>query len=186
MNVAFATIPGWTSGTWTADTSTSEIGFSVRLLGVLTVKGRFNRFHITIRTGHHPLGSNAEATIELGSVDTRNAKRDRHLRSPDFLATGGQPAATYRSTGVRHTAAGWVVDGNLTVHGIERPVQLTAVETVFSTDADGRPRGNFIATARLSRGAFGIDRWTGGGAIIGDKVTVILNVNAVQLEEATR
>ena len=89
------------------------------------------------------------------------------------------PTMSYRSTGIRPTDDGWVVDGELTVHGVTRQVPLAVEVNGFGPDLNDGRRAGFSATAQIHRGDFGIDRWTGGGAVVGDKVSISLEIAAV-------
>jgi polyisoprenoid-binding protein YceI len=181
MDVAPATIaiPGYLAGIWKADPVQSEIGFSVRLLMVGKARGRFTSHDVTIVTGEDPLGSSVAATIGLASIDTGIGRRDNHLRSADFFEVEKYPTMSYRSTGIRRTDDGWVIDGELTLHGVTRRVPLAVEVNGFGPDPFGAQRAGFSATAQINRGDFGIDRWTGGGVVVGDKVSISLEIEAV-------
>ncbi len=170
-----ATIPGYRAGTWSVDSAESTIAFSVRQLGS-KVAGRFTGFDITIVTADDPLDSSVSARIDLASIDTGNPKRDTHVRSDTFLDVATHPTARYDSTGVRRGSDGWVIDGELTLHGVTRAVPLIVATVGFGP---GR-RATFSARARISRGGFGIDRWTGGGLVVGDKVPISFEIHAHQ------
>ena len=123
------------------------------------------------------------ATIQLASIETGNAIRDDHLRSADYLEVGTYPTMTYRSTGVRRDADGWIVDGELTLHGVTRPVPLAVEVNGFGPDPFGEQRAGFSATAQFSRREFGIDLTVAldtGGVAVGDTVTVRLEIEAVR------
>jgi len=170
-------IPGYRTGTWKVDPEQSEISFSVRQL-VTKVHGRMTGFDIAIVSGDDPSLSSVSATIDLASVDTGNPKRDEHLRSATFLDVANHPRVTYESTGVRRAGGGWVVDGDLTVHGVTRPVPLAVAATGFAADPDCGGHASFSATAVVDRTDFGIDGWTGGG-VVGTKVRISLAITAV-------
>lgn len=171
-------IPGYQPGTWQADPVRSEIGFSVRTLMAGTVRGRFTGHDVTIVTGETPLSSAVSARIDVASIDTGNGKRDGHLRSADFLAAQTYPTMTYRSAAIRQAGHGWVVDGELTLHGVTRPVPLALEATGFGPGAGGGHRATFTATARINRGDFGIGRYHAGGAGIGSKVSISIRIDA--------
>ena len=184
--VATAPIPGYLAGTWKADPAHSEVGFSGRHLLISNTRGRFTGYHVTIMTAEDPLLSSVTATIDLATVDTRLKMRDDHLRSADYLDVGKYPVMTYRSTGIRLADGGvpgdWVIDGELTLHGVTRPVPLALEVLGFGTDPWGGQRAGFSATARISRRDFGIgwaDGVDAGGAAVADKVSVTLDVEAV-------
>jgi polyisoprenoid-binding protein YceI len=176
---AIVAIPSYLAGIWKADPVHSEIGFSVRLLMAGKVRGRFTSHDVTIVTSEDPLGSSVAATIDLASIATGNKRRDNHLRSADFLEVENYPTMSYRSTSIRQNGDGWIIDGELTLHGVTRQVPLAVEANGFGPDPDGGQRAGFSATAQINRADFGIDRWTGGGAMVGDKVPVSLRIEAV-------
>ena len=180
-------IPGYIAGTWTIDPVHTDVSFIVRHMMVSKVRGRFARVEGQIVTAANPLESAATATIDLASIDTGNEQRDAHLRSPDFLDVEKYPTMTYRSTGIRPSGDGFVVDGELSLHGVTRPVQLAAEIVGFGPDAYGGTRAGFSATAEINRRDFGIDLtlpMTGGGVVVGDKVQLALEVQAVLTDAA--
>ncbi len=175
-------IPGHPAGTWKADPAHSEVAFSARHLMLTKVRGRFTRYDVTIVTSEDPLGSSVTATIDLTSIDTGYGPRDEHLRSADYLETEKYPTMSYRSTGVRRTGDGWVIDGELTLHGVTRQVPLALEVNGSGPDPFGGQRAGFSATAQLSRRDFGIDLsipMDGGGVVVGDKVSISLEIQAV-------
>jgi polyisoprenoid-binding protein YceI len=179
---AAVAIPDYLVGTWKADPVHSDVAFSVRHLMVATVRGRFTGYDITMVTNEDPLGSSVTATIDLASVDTGNPRRDDHISSATFLDAAKHLTMSYRSTGIRQADDGWVVDGELTLHGVTRLVPLAVKQTRFGAGPDGEQRARFSATARINRGEFGIDRWTGGGAVVSDKVAISLEIEAALQE----
>ncbi|HEU5333605.1 MAG TPA: YceI family protein [Actinocrinis sp.] len=177
-----ADIPGYIAGTWKADPAHSEVAFSVRHLMITTTRGRFTAYDVTIVTGDDPLDSCVTASIDLASIDTGLALRDDHLRSADYLEAEKYPTMAYRSTGSRRTADGWAVDGDLTLHGVTRPVRLAVEVNGFAPDGFGGQRAGFSATAQISRREFGIDLTVpmdAGGVAVGDKVSISLEIQAV-------
>ncbi|HEX9506649.1 MAG TPA: YceI family protein, partial [Acidimicrobiia bacterium] len=124
MTATDTVIPGYIAGNWTVDTVHSEVGFTVRHLMVSKVRGHFTDFTGTLVTGENVLDSSVEATIQLASIDTSNADRDAHVRSADFFDVEQYPTLTYRSTGIRAEGDGFVVDGELSLHGVTREVPL--------------------------------------------------------------
>jgi len=179
---ATVAIPGYLAGTWKADPVHSEIAFSVRHLMISKVRGRFTGYDVTIVTSEDPLASSVTATIDLASVDTGNEQRDNHLRSADFLEVEKYPAMTYRSTAMRRADDGWVVDGELTLHGVTRHVPLAVEMNGFGPDPWGGQRAGFSATAQINRRDFGIDLTVpldGGGVGVGVGVGVSLEIQAV-------
>jgi polyisoprenoid-binding protein YceI len=181
---ATSRIPGYHAGTWVIDPTHSEVSFSVRHLMVSKVRGRFARFSGELVTGDDPVDSSVEATVDIASIDTNSEDRDAHLRSPDFLDVERYPSLTYRSTGVRADGGGYVVDGELTLHGVTRPVPLALEVHGFLPESPfGDSRVGFSASAEISRKDFGISNDSpleGGGVVVGDKIQIDLEVEAIR------
>jgi polyisoprenoid-binding protein YceI len=174
--------PGLAAGTWTIDPTHSEVSFTVRHLMVSKVRGTFTGFTGTIHVAADPLASSVEADVDMSTIDTRDANRDNHLRSADFFDTTTHPTMTYRSTSVRPDGGDFVVDGELTLHGVTRPVALSLEFNGVSGDPWGGTRAGFSAETEISRGDFGIDismPLDGGGVVVGDKIKVHLEIEAV-------
>jgi polyisoprenoid-binding protein YceI len=181
-SIATTQIPGYVVGTWDIDASHSTVGFSVRHMMVSKVRGYFRTFSGELVTAEDPTQSTVTATIDLDSIDTRQEQRDAHIRSADFFDVGNHSVMTFRSTGVRTDGGDWVVDGDLTLKGITKPVTLTLELNGFGPDAYGGTRAGFSAKTEISRKAFGVDidmPMDGGGVVIGDKISVELEIEAV-------
>jgi polyisoprenoid-binding protein YceI len=149
---------------------------------VSKVKGRFGSFTGEIVTGANFLDSSVTASIDLNSVDTNNDQRDEHIRSADFLDVANHPALTFTSTGVRPNGADYIVDGELSLHGVTRPAELHVELSGSGPDAYGGTRVGFSATATINRSDFGIDismPLDGGGVVVGDKIQIALEVEGV-------
>jgi polyisoprenoid-binding protein YceI len=175
-------IPGYVVGTWDIDATHSTVGFSVRHMMVSKVRGYFREFSGEIVTAADPADSTVTATIDLGSIDTRQEQRDAHIRSADFFDAENHPQMTFRSTAVRTDGADWVVDGELTIKGATRPVSLALELNGFGPDAYGGVRAGFSAKTDINRNEFGVDikmPMDGGGVVVGDKITVELEIEAV-------
>lgn len=175
--------PGYVTGTWKADPAHSEIAFSVRHLMISKVHGRFTGYGVTVVTNEDLLSSTVTATIDLASVDTGHEQRDEHLRSAEYLDVEEHPTMTYRSTGVRRTEDGLVVDGDLTLHGVTRNVPLAVEVNGFGPDPWGGRRAGFSATAQIDRRDFGVDLTVpmdGGGVALGHKISISLEIQAVR------
>ena len=175
-------IPGYKAGTWTIDPSHSEVGFSVRHLMVSKVKGNFETFEGSLTIGENPLESSVTAEVDLNSINTRDAGRDAHLKSADFFETEAHPKLTFASTSVIADGDDFKVTGDLTIKGITKPVVLDLEFNGVHPDPWGGTRSGFSATTEISRKAFGVDfeiPMDGGGVVVGDKITVGLEVEAV-------
>ncbi|MGZ4648053.1 MAG: YceI family protein, partial [Blastococcus sp.] len=144
-------IPGYVVGTWDIDAAHSTVGFSVRHMMVSKVRGYFRDFSGEIVTAEDPTQSTVTATIDLGSIDTRQEQRDAHIRSADFFNVETHPQMTFRSTAVRTDGADWVVDGELSLKGNTKPVTLTLELNGFGPDAYGGTRAGFSARTEISR-----------------------------------
>ncbi len=175
-------IPGYVAGTWDIDATHSTVGFSVRHMMVSKVRGYFRTFSGVLVTAEDPAESTVEATIDMDSIDTRQEQRDAHIRSADFFDVGNHTVMTFRSTGVRADGADWVVTGDLTIKGITKGVELDLELNGFGPDAYGGYRAGFSAKTEISRKAFGVDidmPMDGGGVVVGDKISVELEIEAV-------
>lgn len=166
-----------TAGTWTVEPIHSEVGFSVRHLGLSKVRGRFNSFGGTLTIGADGTAS-VEASVDMSSVDTNNSDRDAHLRSTDFFDAEHHPQMTFRSTNVSdHT-----LDGDLTINGVTRAVGFDLEFHGVAVDGYGTTRAGFSATARIQRSDFGIDFNAPlgvDGMLIGDAIDISLEIQAV-------
>jgi polyisoprenoid-binding protein YceI len=177
-------IPGYVAGTWDIDPVHSDVSFSVRHMMVSKVRGKFLTFSGEIVTGEDLTGSSVIAAIDATSIDTNNEQRDGHIRSADFFDVENHPQWTYRSTGVRVDGDEIVVDGELTIKGVTRQVPLKLELGGFGPDAfnpEGT-RAGFSASTSIDRNDFGVDiklPMDGGGVVVGDKVQINLEIEAV-------
>ena len=170
------------AGTWTIDPSHSEVGFSVRHLMVSKVKGNFETFEGTVTVANDPLESSVTATVDLNSINTRDAQRDGHLRSADFFEVETYPNLTFASTKVQADGRHFEVTGDLTIKGTTKPVVLALEFNGVHPDPWGGTRAGFSAETKISRKEFGVDfeiPMDGGGVVVGDEIKVFLEVEAV-------
>jgi polyisoprenoid-binding protein YceI len=176
-------LPGYVAGRWALDPAHSSVDFSVRHLMVSKVRGHFAGFDAELVTAPDPLDSTISATVDLSSIDTGNADRDAHIRSADFFNVDEHPTLTYRSTGIRRDGDGFVVDGELTLHGVTRSVPLALEVNGFQHASPfGDVRAGFSATAEINRKDFGIEfnmPLEGGGVVVGEKVQIALEIEAI-------
>lgn len=114
-----STIP---AGTYQIDASHTEVGFTVRHAGISRVRGKFEKFDGTITVGDNLADSRVEVTIDSASVNTGEPNRDNHLRSADFWDAVNKPTWTFVSTSVEGEGEEFVLNGDLTINGITRPV----------------------------------------------------------------
>lgn len=170
-------------GTYEIDGAHSVVEFVVRHLGLAKVRGRFNEFSGTIEVGDDPCDTRFDVTIEAASIDTRDADRDAHLRSPDFLDTESHPRLEFRSTRVRPEGDRWVVDGDLTLRGVTRTVSLDVEFEGSVRDPWGNVRIGGSASTEVNREDFGLT-WNKaletGGWMVGKQVRIELSVEAIR------
>jgi len=170
---------------WQIDNTHSQVTFSVRHMMVSTVKGQFKLLSGKLEIDEqHPENSWVEAEVDATSIDTRDERRDGHLRSPDFFDAANYPTITFKSTKVE--AAGkheYRVTGDLTLHGVTRQVTFDAEYSGQLKDHYGMQRAGLSAKATINRKDFGLN-WNqaleSGGVLVGDKVTIEIDLAAVQ------
>ena len=172
-------LPGCTPGTWTIDPAHSEVTFSVRHLAISKVKGSFEKFDATAVVGETLEDSSVEASIEIASVNTGQAPRDEHLRTSDFFAADEFPTMTFRSTGIRLQGDNVLIDGDLTLRGVTKPVTLTGEFGGVTVDGYGQTKAGGEATTKIDRTDFGVN-WNAaveaGGFTLGNEVTITLEL----------
>lgn len=182
MSTTTQAIPGYVTGTWTIDPVHSEVGFSVRHMMVSKVRGKFTSFEGTVTTAEDPLASSVRASVDLESIDTGNVDRDNHIRSADFFEVDANKTMTFESTGIRNDDGDLKLDGELTLKGVTKPVSFDLEVNGFGPDAYGGTRAGFSATTTINRRDFGVDfnaTMEAGGLVVGDKVTVQLEIELV-------
>ncbi|HVF14027.1 MAG TPA: YceI family protein [Acidimicrobiales bacterium] len=170
------------AGTWNIDPSHSSLGFSVRHLMISKVRGVFRTFSGTVTVFEDPFQSAVQVTFDPNSLDTGDATRDQHLRSADFFEVEKYPVAEYVSTGVRAEGDGYVLEGQLTLHGVTHPVGLAVEFDGVGGDPWGNTRAGFAATGEINRRDFGIDiqmPMETGGVVVGDKIKITIDVELV-------
>jgi polyisoprenoid-binding protein YceI len=173
------TIPGYVAGTWEIDPVHSEVGFVARHMMVSKVRGRFTTFSGELVLGEDPLQSSVTATIDLTSIQTGNEQRDQHIRSADFFEVDKYQTMTYRSTGVRPQGDHYVLEGELTLKDVTKPVELTLELNGFGPDPFGGTRAGFTASGEINRRDFGVNfsaPMETGGVVVSDKVTIELEI----------
>ena len=173
------------TGTYTLDPAHTRIGFVARHAMVTKVRGAFNEFEGTaVIDGANPANSHVEVTINAASIDTRNAQRDEHLRSNDFLAMQEYPKITFASTGVRQVDdTTFEVSGDLTIKGVTNSITIPFSFEGAAKDPFGNQRVGFEGSVAINRKDYGVT-WNaaleGGGVLVSDKVTLEFEVSAVK------
>ena len=179
-------IPGYVAGTWDIDPIHSDVSFSVRHMMVSKVKGRIDQFSGTITTAEDITESSANITLDPSSISTRNEQRDAHLKSADFFEVEKFPEWTFISTGIDARGDDVALVGDLTIRGVTKPVSLELEFNGFGPDVYGGTRAGFTATTIIDRHDFGVDfnaPMEAGGVMVGDKVEVTLEIEAVLRSE---
>ncbi|MGF7120304.1 MULTISPECIES: YceI family protein [unclassified Rhodococcus (in: high G+C Gram-positive bacteria)] len=174
------TLPNLSAGTWAIDQSHSTVGFMVRHLVVSKVRGTFNDFSGSITVGEDGLPS-VQAEIQVASIDTNSEQRDGHIKSADFFDVEQFPTATFVSTGVRPAGSNFVVEGEFTLHGVTKPVELALEFLGVNPGMGNGPVAGFEASTTINRKDFGISiemPLEGGGAVVGDKIAINLEIEA--------
>lgn len=171
--------------TLSVDTAHSSAGFSVRHMMVSNVKGTLGPVKGTITwDGKDVKSVQAEATIDATGLTTYNAQRDTHLKSPDFFDVTKFPTVTFKSKRAETAGEGkFKLVGDLTLRGVTKEVTLDVEGPSAPITAQGKVRRGATATTKLNRQDFGVS-WSrnidGGGVVVGDEVTVTLELELVQ------
>jgi polyisoprenoid-binding protein YceI len=174
-----AGVPPLTEGIWELDTNHTSVGFSIRRLGLAKVRGRFSDVAAELVIGSTLDQCRVTATVALGSIDSGNADRDAHLLAADLLDVETRPTMSYGSTSVRGAGADWIVDGQLTIGDVTRPLTL-AVEVGGIVDFfDGTRHVGFEATGEIHRKDYGLG-FGALGAGLGDVVKIELDLEFVE------
>ena len=176
------------STTWQLDPAHTNVEFSVKHLMLARVKGRFTGVAGTVMLAAEPTASTVEVVIDAASIDTREAKRDAHLRSADFFDVERFPTITFRSSDVRPAGAGDLrIVGDLTIRDVTREVTLEVTDEGRGTDPWGGERAGFSATAVIDRRDFGLT-WNQaletGGVLVGNEIRISLEVELVKQASA--
>jgi polyisoprenoid-binding protein YceI len=181
---ALATTPRIASGTWVADPAHSRVEFSVKHLGIATVRGNFGTFEGSAQIAGDLSDAKFTATIDTASINTNEEQRDAHLRSADFFDADTHPQLTFESTEVEPLdAERFRVKGNLTMHGVTREVELEATLQGTETDPWGNERVGLGITGQLNRGDFGMEFnqvLGSGNLMVSDKVKLNLDISAIK------
>lgn len=176
--------PAFAVDTYKIDAVHSEVGFKVRHL-VSRTSGRFTKFEGTIQLDEKNIGnSSVDVNIDVASINTDNASRDGHLKSPDFFDAAKFPTITFKSTSVKEVSKGQLqVTGDFTMHGITKRITLpiTSLGGIATPFKDFR--AGFEGSLKLNRQEFGV-KWNktldAGGAVLGDDVDISLAIEAVK------
>ena len=169
------------TSTWVPDKAHSEVVFSILHLGLSNVRGRFGNIGGSIVWNDADIAkSTVNVTIDVTTVDTGVAPRDADLKSPNFFDIAQFPTATFVSTSVAKNADGLTVSGDLTVHGVTKPVVLKVDNPMGPiSGADHKPHCGFSATTTISRSAFNIAPKF-PVAVAGDEVKLTIDIDVAK------
>jgi polyisoprenoid-binding protein YceI len=173
------------AATWEIDPMHTAAHFAVRHMMVSTVRGSFGKTTGTIEwDGKDPSSLRIDATIDVSTIDTGVEKRDGHLKSPDFFDVAKFPTLTFKSTKAEADGEGKAkVTGDLTIHGVTKPVTLAVEGPAVAKGPDGKEHAGASATAKIKRSDFGLT-WNmaieAGGVAVGDEVSITIDVEAVK------
>lgn len=173
---------------WTVDPMHTQVEFSARHMGIMTVKGHFTGVEATIDFNEDDFtASSVETIIDAKALTTNDERRDAHLKSPDFLDVEQFPTIAFKSTHIEHAAHDqYRMTGNLTIRDVTRPVTLEVVYSGQGKDPYGNVHAGFSASATINRKDWGLT-WNmaleTGGLLVGEDVKIALEVEAVKAAE---
>lgn len=184
------TLPAELTGEWTIDPAHTRIGFVARHVMISKVRGGFTEFAGSLHLdADDPTASSAQLTVQVASVDTRNAQRDGHLRTNDFFDAATYPQITFASTKiVQLDAERFEVTGDLTIKDVTKPVTIAWELTGVATDPYGSLRVGFEGGATINRTDYGVNfnaPLEAGGVLVSEKVTLEFDVEAVKAAPQT-
>lgn len=168
------------AGSYVIDPTHSRIGFSARHAVITKVRGAFNAFEGkgSVKDGK----ASIEVTINADSIDTRQADRDGHLKSEDFFNVAAFPHIKFVSNSVKQVGEGFVVDGNLTIKDVTKPLTIEFAYTGAATDPFGNKRVGLEGEAEINRPDFGLT-WNAiletGGVLVSEKIKLEFEISAI-------
>jgi polyisoprenoid-binding protein YceI len=172
------------AGTWTVDPVHSTVGFSVKHLGIATVRGQFDEFEGKLEIDEGDASARAYGTVQGVSVNTKDAGRDEHLRSADFFGVEENPELSFESTGITHVDEDtFEIVGDLSMNGVTKPITLNAEVQGTETDPWGNERVALEVTGQLNRGDWNMtfnQALGSGNLLVGEKVKLVLDIAAIK------
>jgi polyisoprenoid-binding protein YceI len=176
------------AGTWNIDSAHSSVQFAVRHMMVSTVRGEFTKVSGSVDLDEADISkSRIEATIDATTINTREPKRDAHLKTPDFFDVANNPTITFRSKSVEKAGAGFRVTGDLTLRGVTKEVVLDVDPLSPQVkDPGGNARTGTTARTKINRKDFGVS-WNraldAGGVVVSDDVAITIDVELLQRKQ---
>jgi polyisoprenoid-binding protein YceI len=171
-------------GTWTVDPAHSTVGFSVKHLGIATVRGQFDQFEGALEIGDDLSTARAYGSAQVSSINTNEPARDEHLRSADFFGAESNPELRFESVAIRPLDEDtFEIEGDLTMNGVTNRVVLTADYLGTETDPWGNERVGIEAMGQIKRGDWDMtfnQALGSGNLLVGEKVTLSLDISAVK------
>ena len=171
---------------WNLDTMHSHAEFAVKHLMISTVKGHFNTFTGTGETNEDGTLKTAELSIDANSINTNVEARDNHLRSPDFFDVAQFPTITFKSTKIEQDGTDITISGDLTMHGVTKPVTLKGELTSAVKDPWGNQRTALAVNAKINRKEWGLhynQALEAGGVVVGEDVKLSIEFEAVGVKD---
>jgi polyisoprenoid-binding protein YceI len=175
---------GMAADKYSADPSHSSIGFAVKHMVVSKVKGDFNDYTVNIVYDDKDITkSSVEVAIKTASIDTKQAKRDEHLRSPDFFDAAKFPEITFKSKRIEKSGEGYAAVGDLTMRGVTKEITLPFTIAGVITDPYGNTRLGLSGGVKINRQDYGVS-WSksldNGGLVVSDDVEIEIEIEAIK------
>lgn len=169
-----------TTQLWALDPNHSEINFKVRHMMIAHVSGSFTNFNVKAETeGEDFSKAHVQFDADVNSINTKNEHRDTHLKSPEFFNAEQFPKINFVSTAIRPAAAGYEIQGNLTVKNISKPVTLNAEFGGIGKDPYGNTKAGFTLSGKINRNDFGLN-WNApletGGVLVGEELQITADI----------
>jgi polyisoprenoid-binding protein YceI len=172
------------AGTWKVDPSHSSVGFEVKHMMIATVRGRFEEFDGMLEADEDISQSRAYGWANAASINTGDATRDEHLRSPEFFDVERYPRITYESTRIEPAGGQkFRITGNLTIKDVTHEIDMDATVHGAGEDPWGNARVGVSVEGVINRNDFGLtwqQRLARGGVLVGEEVKIVLDVSAVR------
>jgi polyisoprenoid-binding protein YceI len=169
-----------TTTKWSIDPMHSEVQFKIKHLVISTVSGFFKSFEGSVESENDDFSNaNISFSLDVDSLDTTQAQRDEHVKSPEFFDAPAYPKITFKSTSFTKTGDDYALVGDLTIKGITKSVKLAAEYGGSAADFYGNTKAGFEITGKINRKEFGLT-WDGvteaGSIVLGDEIKLFINI----------
>jgi len=185
--VGLMTQPAMAANDWTIDSAHTNADFSVKHMMVSNVRGGFGKVTGSAKyDGKDFKDASVEAVIDVSTIDTHNSQRDEHLKGADFFDVAKYPTATFKSKSIKKTSSGFDMLGDLTLHGVTKPVTLHADKLSAPINMNGSVHVGTSATTKINRKDFGVSfnkNLDNGGAMVGDEVAITIEIDLAKKQE---